>query len=108
MLRAAIVSSLLLGAILTVPVLAGQSSSSFRVGLTIGQPGAWTPTFRDHRTYTWNAAAISVRRAGFHGVIHVNSSGGIYWFEAEREGRRYRVAVSASTGGILKVVTTGS
>lgn len=110
MVRVVAAFSIVLAGVVAVPAEAGQSSSSFRVGLTIG--GARVKSGRMPmkrlKSYTWNAAAISVRHAGFQGVVRVKTSSGVYWFEAEREGRRYRIAVSARNGGILRVFVARS
>jgi hypothetical protein len=88
--------------------LANQAKANFTVGIVIGKA---TPRKRAAprpalKTYTWNAAAVSVRIAGFRKPVRLTSGGGVYWFLAEREGRRYRIAVSVSTGAILKVART--
>lgn len=108
MRRAAVVLGFLFLALAAGQSCAGQAKSSFRVGLMIGQGNGWSPTLRTLRTYTRNAAAISVRNAGFDSVLQAGSSDGIYWFRAERNGRTYRVAVSIATGNILDVIVTGS
>lgn len=82
---------------------AGQASASFTVGLVIGKPQgrAPRPAFSLRRTYTWNAAAISVRLAGYRTPVRLKAAAGAYWFLAERGGRRFRIAVSTATGAIL-------
>jgi hypothetical protein len=84
---------------------AEQAKANFTVGLVIGKPRvrALPPAVAPRKSYTWNAAAISVRLAGFRRPVRLKSGGGIYWFVAEREGRRYRVGVSVSTGAVLKI-----
>ncbi len=88
-----------------IPAEAGQASSSFSVGITIGgarAPARPQPSAQALK-YTWNAAAISVRRAGFEAVERLEAGAGVYWFRAERQGRRYRVAVSVTSGEIVTV-----
>ena len=84
---------------------AGQSSASFTVGVTIIEPGsrAVHPAARPAVNLTWNAAAISVRKAGYLRPARLVAADGLYWFEAERGGRRYRIAVSVASGGIEKI-----
>ena len=79
--------------------LAGKTSTTFSVGITIGG-GTHAPA----KTYTWGAAAISVMEAGFKKAKPVAESGTLYWFEAERHGSTYRVAVSAASGEIVKII----
>jgi hypothetical protein len=56
------------------------------------------------KRYTWGAAAISVRAAGFANLRRLQRSETLYWFQAEREGRNYRVAVSVIGGSIKKTI----
>jgi hypothetical protein len=84
---------------------AGQSSARFSVGIVIGGvPDRKPPAVTGRqRSYTWNAAAISVRVAGFESPVRLNRGGNVYWFLASRGGQSFRVAVSATTGKILRI-----
>lgn len=83
---------------------AGQSSATFSVGITIGRPGLVKPP-KSVKIYTWNAAAISVREAGFESGFRLAADANHYWFMAKRDGQHYRVAVSKTTGAIVKVLS---
>jgi len=91
--------------LLTGAAVAGQSTARFNVGITItgartGQPA---PAPARAKTWTWRAAAISVKRAGFENLRRVSVSDAYYWFEAERGGGTWRIAVSIASGAIAKV-----
>lgn len=85
---------------------AGHASSSFSVGIRIGPaaegslPQAQTTAI----TYTRGAAAISVRRAGFDAPVAAGRSKDLYWFTATRGGAHFRVAVSISSGRVVRVL----
>lgn len=95
---------------------AGQSSASFHVGITI-LPQQQALSVRKARLstnpflrslvrpvhYTWGAASVSLAQAGFTGLVRDGQVEFVYFFRARRGGEWFRVAVSASTGGILKV-----
>jgi len=55
-------------------------------------------------SYTWNAAAISLKRAGFKQLRRVEMLAAVYWFEARRKDASFRIAVSIASGRILKIV----
>jgi hypothetical protein len=80
---------------------AGQASGSFQVGVTIGAPKQQQHV--SDATYTWGAAAISVKRAGFEELARIERSGTLYWFSATRDGVRYRIAVSVTNGAIVGI-----
>lgn len=83
---------------------AKQASGTFSVGITIGGGrGPVRPSPPQALKYTWSAAAISVRRAGFKAVARLAAGQNVYWFSAQREGRRYRIAVSVATGRIVTI-----
>ena len=84
--------------------LAGQSSAGFSVGITIGAPGA-KKIRKSPKHYTWNAAALSLSAAGYSSPVRLLMADDVYWFLAERDGRRFRVAVSKTTGTIVKVAS---
>ncbi len=82
-----------------------QVSSSFQVGITIGgarQKALLAPPAA--RTYTWGAAAVSLKLAGFEEPRRVERSDTLYWFIAKKAGGRFRVAVSITSGAIVKVI----
>jgi hypothetical protein len=81
--------------------MAGQASANFTVGISIGG-GSGQP--RAVKTYTWGAAAVSVRQAGYDNPRRVAQSDTLYWFEAQRSGSTYRIGVSISSGEIVKVI----
>ena len=101
-------SGLLLGLILgLLPSLAmaGTTSSKFSVGITIGEGGnAAKQAAVPATTYTWGAAAISVKRAGFENLRQVERSETLYWFAGERAGGSYRIAISIVSGEVVKVI----
>jgi len=88
--------------------MAGQTSASFAVGIVIGGPqtrsAAAPPTQSQSKRYTWGAAAISLKTAGFADMRRISRSGRLYWFAAVRDGRAYRIAVSVTTGAVVKVI----
>ena len=85
--------------------MAGQTSASFNVGITIGG-GTRTPvkSAKRLRLYTWNAAAISVQQAGFDNPVRMTRTDSLYWFGAERGGSRFRIAVSVTSGAVVRVI----
>ena len=103
MARFAIVSAVIAG-LLSSEGLAQQASTSFSVGITIGGGGRPRLAVAPAKTFTWGAAAISVRRQGFHVLRRLEKSDGFYWFTAKRDGSRFKVAVLIATGVILKVI----
>lgn len=104
MLRIAIVLGCWLS-FLAVPAVA-QSSASFSVGVTIGKkvkpPKSAAAVSK--LSYTWGAAAISVSEAGFRNIMRQTQDGGFYWFTARKGEGQFRIAVSARTGAIVKVM----
>ena len=88
--------------------MAGQTSASFAVGIVIGGPqtksAAAAPAPSQAKRYTWGAATISLKSAGFADMRRISRSGRLYWFAAVRDGRAYRVAVSIATGAVVKVI----
>jgi hypothetical protein len=93
--------------LLTVAAEAGTASARFSVGITItgsgtSQRAASAPV--PAITYTWGAAAISARHAGFAKLQRVERSGTLYWFAAEKDGALYRIAISIHSGAIVKVI----
>jgi hypothetical protein len=104
MLRRAAVSAIVFGLLISA-AQAGQASGGFQVGVTIGgaqkQTNATPPATT---TYTWGAAAISVTQAGFEKPKRIERSDTLYWFTAKRDGDSYRIAVSVTTGEIVKVI----
>ncbi|MFT3987938.1 hypothetical protein [Aestuariivirga sp.] len=92
------------------PAYAGQAGANFNVGMRIvsgsavaaraAAPKAVAPVKR----YTWGAAGVSVRKAGFGILVPTERADALYWFTAERNGSRYRVAVEIATGRIVKVI----
>jgi hypothetical protein len=103
MFRVMMVAGLMLAAV-SSPVLAGQTSAQFRVGITIGGGSASQPSAAATTTYTWGAAAISVSGAGFGNPVRLEKSNDLHWFQAERDGGTYRVAVSTTSGAVVKVI----
>ncbi len=82
-----------------------QVSSSFQVGITIGgakQKAMIAPS--KAKTYTWGAAAVSLKLAGFEAPRRMERSDTLYWFIAKKGGGRFRVAVSITSGAIVKVI----
>jgi len=55
-------------------------------------------------TYTWNAAALSVKSAGFQHPRRKEKSPVFYWFEAQRHGGYFRIAVSIASGKVIKII----
>ncbi|MBC8038535.1 MAG: hypothetical protein H7X89_15090 [Rhizobiales bacterium] len=55
-------------------------------------------------SYTWNAAALSVKGAGFKQPRRMEKSLALYWFQAKRQGAIFRIAVSIASGKVLKVI----
>ena len=78
----------------------------FTAGIVIGGGGKASQRAAsvNAATYTWGAAAISVTHAGFGNPRRGERSDTLYWFTAERGGNSYRVAVSISSGVIVKVI----
>lgn len=99
-----IVLVLCFGCWLHSAALAGQASGGFSVGLRIGGPESAAEKSLSGKTFTWGAAAVSVRRAGFEGAAQLRKSESVYWFAARRGGAAYRVAVSALSGDIVEVL----
>ncbi len=97
---------------------AAQISSGMGVGLTIepSSAGGGERSIRKQSVlglvtkdvpetiYTWNAAAISLKRAGFKESRRMEKQLSLYWFEAKREKTSFRIAVSMASGKIVKVV----
>jgi hypothetical protein len=83
--------------------MAGQASALFQAGITIGNGGGRNAA-RPFKTYTWGAALISLNRAGFKHPTRVEKSDTLYWFKAKRGGNSFRIAVSISSGAIMRVV----
>jgi hypothetical protein len=112
MVRALLAAGIVMS-LLAAPVSAGQTSASFHVGITILPPGAKVASQRPAkaarpkvvRSYTWGAAAVSVSRAGFGAARRANREGSVYWFVAQRGSERFRVAVSVTSGAIVKVIS---
>ena len=103
--RAAI-SGLVL-ALLAGSAQAGQTSAGFTAGIVIGGGGKAGRQMKQAATttYTWGAAAISVKLAGFGNLQRIEKSDTLYWFTAKKGGgNSYRVAVSISSGVIVKVI----
>ncbi len=104
MARLAAVSAVVLG-LWPLAALAGQTSASFQVGITIGGGGSSSArTVASAKTYTWGAALISVNRAGFDKPERLERSDTFYWFRAERSGEHFRIAVSIASGKVVKVL----
>jgi phosphate-selective porin len=102
--RTAIIIGLMLG-LLAGSALAGETSASFSVGVTIikkGKPPRAATTAK--LTYTWGAARISVAKGGFRDIVRQDRASGLYWFVARKGENRFRIAVSATTGTIEKVI----
>ena len=91
--------------LLTGPATAGQASAGFTAGITIGDAGTRaTQTIVRAKRYTWGAASISVSRAGFDEPQRMEKSGALYWFKARRGAAAFRIAVSVSSGQVVKVI----
>ena len=103
MARLAVVLAVMIG-LMSSESLAGQASASFSVGITIGRGNRPKQAVVPVSTFTWGAAAISVRRKGFHVLRRLQKSDRLYWFAANRNGSMFKVAVLISTGVILKVI----
>ena len=87
--------------------LASQASTSFQVGIIIGgDKKRTTQAAVPVKTYTWGAAVISVSRAGFDKPRRLKKSDMLYWFEASRGGNMFKIAVSISSGKVVKVLRT--
>jgi hypothetical protein len=97
--RLAAISAVIFHLMVTVAV-AGQSSATLKVGLTIGGAATSAPS----RTYTWGAAAVSVMKAGFDNTQRAEKTNTLYWFTAQRDGDNYRIAVSITSGAIVEVI----
>jgi len=103
MFRLAVVSAVILG-LWSCAALAGQASASFQVGIRIGGGERTVPADNPVKTYTWGAAVISVNRAGFDKPRRLNKSDTLYWFEANRGGTTFKIAVSISSGKVIKIL----
>ncbi len=102
---------------LTQTAQAAQTSSGLGVGLTIGA-SSYTGNRSTRRlvvpahvtktepawSYTWNAAAISVKGAGFKQPRRIEKARAVYWFQAMREGANFRIAVSIASGKVVKII----
>jgi hypothetical protein len=84
--------------------LAGQASASFQVGIIIGGGNHSARPAQPTKTYTWGAAVISLNRAGFDAAQRVEKSDTLYWFTAKRDGYSFRVAVSITSGKVMRVL----
>lgn len=96
---------------------AAQVSSAIGVGITIDYvapsnkrqtnrlivPAVVTRT-APRTSYTWNAAAISVKRAGFKQARRIEQSPALYWFQAVRQDASFRIAVSVVSGRVVKII----
>lgn len=80
--------------------MAGQASGNLRVGVTIGKVSSAEAT----RTYTWGAAAVSVKQAGYGNVERVGKSDRLYWFTGTFSGGSFRIAVSIASGEAVEVI----
>lgn len=88
--------------------------SSMGVGITIASSAsgstkrlivpAFVTTAAPPTSYTWNAAAISVRARGFKHPRRMEKSAALFWFEARRGGLSFRIAVSIASGKLVKIV----
>jgi hypothetical protein len=104
MLRRGLTSGLVLW-LSAAAATAAQVSASFTVGVVIGGKAGHRPQrIAPRKTYTWGAAEISVRRAGFASPQRTGKSDLIYWFTAEKAGASYRIAVAIDSGRIVEVV----
>ena len=81
---------------------AGQNSASFNVGLTIGP--RTTSLRASPSTYTWGAAEISVKSAGFGNLQRVDKQASLYWFAGTRNGASFRISVSSLSGHIVEIL----
>ena len=102
MVRLAAFSGLVLS-LLASGADAGQASGGFTAGIVIGG-GATAARAAPAMTYTWGAAAISARQAGFDNLQRIERSDALYWFTGERGGGNYRIAVSIYSGEVMKVI----
>ena len=100
MARLPVVAGIIL-CLLQAEGLAGTARGAFTVGIVIGQARA--APVKSKLRYTWGAAAISLRRAGYENPRRIAAAGDVYWFEARRAGARFRVAVWIATGRIAAV-----
>ncbi len=94
-------STVLIGFVLCLlpsAAMAGQATTQFTVGIAIGKPS------KHAKTYTWGAAAVSVKKAGYRKPKRIALSGSVYWFEADRDGSTFRIAVSIASGEIVEVI----
>jgi hypothetical protein len=98
--RLSLISAVIFHLMMTVAV-AGQSSGSFKVGLTIGGAAQATAPYS---TYTWGAAAVSVTEAGFGNLQRAEKTNTLYWFTAQRDGSSFRIAVSITSGAVVEVI----
>ncbi len=83
--------------------LAAAAQGAFTVGIVIGKVKPPKPPKPPKLRYTWGAAAISLTRAGYDNPCRIAAAGDVYWFEAQRAGARFRVAVWIATGRIAAV-----
>jgi hypothetical protein len=86
--------------LIALPVLAGQNGAGFTAGIVIGKPDN---AHKPPRHYTWGAAAVSLRRAGYKNIERDQAAEGLYWFVARKDAAFFRIAVSADTGTIVAV-----
>ena len=115
-----VLTPLLFAIPVSTSAIAGQAKGVFEVGIVIaGTPtpppvkhnvkygeGAVTPAVPriPATTYTWRAAAISVKQAGYQHPRLQGVDDGLYWFRARKKGQGYDVAVSIQSGKVVKVV----
>jgi hypothetical protein len=99
MVRPVLFLCAMLGAFPTL-AMAQSGTATFKAGLTIGGAATSAPS----RTYTWGAAAVSVQKAGFDNTQRAEKTDTLYWFTAERAGGSFRIAVSISSGAVVKVI----
>ena len=96
---------------------AGQVTAGMSVGLTIAPSAvgekagarqlvvpAFVTRIAPANSYTWNAAAISVKSAGFSLPRRVRRSPDLYWFSAKQGSESFRIAVSILSGRVMKVI----
>ena len=98
-LAAQVTSSMGVGLIIEDVARSGESQSARRLSVSGVVSKAVAPA-----SYTWNAAAISVKRAGFKQPRRVEKLPGLYWFEAKRRGTSFRIAVSILSGRVVKII----
>ncbi len=99
MARLPVVAGIIL-CLLQAEGLAGTAHGAFTAGIVIGKV---KPPKPPKLRYTWGAAAISLARAGYENPRRIGAAGDLYWFEAQRAGARFRVAVWIATGRIAAV-----